>query len=216
MKEDLSKINKAVSEYVSRFAKVDEKLFNFGVELGRLLERHNIAEYRLPFFVEQEAAKNLAQTKQALIEKARKLLLGIVIKAYKAELEENGAISIDASYSGRRDEHLSDTIVSRYSFKHTGTQQHNVGGDFTLTFLLQGKLQEIFQRHSVSPQFEVSIHNNSGDDDETLYEAEDVDSAFYGLNIHLNGRTTELSVEQLETFLDDFSKNLLFAVIKGS
>jgi hypothetical protein len=216
MKEDLSKINKAFSEYVSRFAKVDETLFNFGVELGRLLERHNIAEHRLPFFVEQEAAKNLAQTKQALIEKARELLLGIVIKAYKAELEENGAISIDASYSGRRDEHLSDTIVRRYSFKHTGTQQHNVGGDFTLTFLLQGKLQEIFQRHSVSPQFEVSANNNSGEDDETLYEPEDVDSAFYGLNIHLNGHTTELSVEQLEAFLDDFSKNLLFAVIKGS
>jgi len=215
MNEQITKLNKAVVEYADKHRTLDEKLFSIGVELGRLLEKGGISDYRLPFFVEQEAAKNLAQTKQALIERARKLLLGIVIKAYKAELEENGAISIDASYSGRREEHLSDTIVSRYSFKHTGTQQHSVGCDFTLTFLLQGKLQEIFQRHSVSPQFEISAHNNSGDDDETLYEAEDVDSAFYGLNIHLNGHTTELSVEQLETFLDDFSKNLLFAVIKG-
>jgi hypothetical protein len=217
MKDDLNKLNDEVSQYIRRLSKVDEKLFNYGVELGRLLEKNNIADYRLPIFVEQEVAKNLAQKKQAVIEKARKLLMGIVINAYKAELDENGAISIDASrHSARNETHLSDEIVSRYSLKHTGTQQHNTGGDFTLTFLLLGKLQEIFQRHSISPQFEVSANNNSGEEDETLYEPEDIESAFYSLNIGVNSYNTDLSVEQLEAFVDDLNKYLLFAVIKGS
>jgi hypothetical protein len=216
MNEQITKLNKAVAEYADKHRTLDEKLFNLGVELGRLLEKDKITDYRLPFFVEQEAAKNLAQTKQTLIDKAENILLDIVIKAYKAELKENGAISIDASYNGRRDEQLSDAIVSRYSIKHTGTQQHSVGGDFTLTFLLQGKLQEIFQRHSISQQVEVSVSNSSGDEDENFYEPDEIDSAFRSVNIHQNGRTTHLSVEQLEAFVNDFSKNLLFAVIKGS
>ena len=85
-----------------------------------------------------------------------------------------------------------------------------------MTFLLQGKLQEIFQRHSISQQVEVSVSNSSGDEDENFYEPDEIDSAFRSVNIHQNGRTTHLSVEQLEAFVNDFSKNLLFAVIKGS
>lgn len=216
MNEQITKLNKAVVEYSDKHRTLDEKLFNLGVELGRLLEKSNITDYRLPFFVEQEDAENVAQEKGKLIRQAEKLLLDIVKKAYKAELDETGAISIDASYNGRRETHLSDDIVNRFFVKHTQTEQYQSGQDFTLTFILQGKLQEIFQRHSVSPQFEITVSNNSGEEDETLYDADDIDHQLYGINIKQHAQTTTLSVEQLKAFVDDLEKNLLFLLIKGS
>lgn len=216
MNEPITKLNKAVAEYANNHRTLDEKLFNLGVELGRMLEKNNIAEYRLPFFVEQEDAKSLAQIKQALIEKAEKLLLDIVKSAYKAELDLSGAITIDASYYGSRNEHLSEDVVNNFFVKHTNTEQYQSGQDFTLTFLLQGKLQEIFKRHSVSPQFEITVSNNSGEEDETLYDADDIDHQLYRININQHAHTTTLSVEQLKAFVDDLEKNLLFLIIKRS
>lgn len=216
MTDDITKLNKAVVEYADKHRTLDEKLFNLGVELGRLLEKDNIAEYRLPFFVEQENAENIAQEKGKLIRQAEKRLLDLVKKAYKAELDESGAITIDAGYNGRKESHLSDDIVNQFLVKHTHTEQYQSGQDFTLTFLLQGKLQEIFQRHSVSPQFEITVSNNSGEEDETLYDADDIDHQLYRLNIKQHAQTTRLSVEQLKAFVDDLEKNLLFLLIKGS
>ena len=112
--------------------------------------------------------------------------------------------------------HLSEDIVSRFFVKRTHTEQYHSGQDFTLTFLLQGKLQEIFQRHSVSPQFEITVSNNGGEEDETLYDAEDIDHTFYRINIKQHAQTTRLSIEQLQSFVEDLEANLLFLLIKGS
>jgi len=216
MNDDLNKINEAVVKYADKHRTLDEKLFNLGVELGRLLEKDGISDYRLPFFVEQEDAENVAQEKGKLIRQAEKLLLDIVKKAYKAELDETGAITIDASYNGRRKTHLSDDIVNQFLVKQTQTEQYQSGQDFTLTFILQGKLQEIFQRHSISPQFEITVSNNGGEEDETLYDADDIDHQLYRINIKQHAQATTLSVEQLKAFVDDLEKNVLFLLIKGS
>jgi len=216
MDDILKNINDAVKSYIGSNKKADEKLFNFGIELGRQLERAGIADYRLDFFVEQENAENVAQTKAALIFKAETLILGVVKRTYKAQMELSGAITIDASYSGRREEHLSEDIVNRFFVKHTHTEQYHSGQDFKLTFLLQGKLLEIFQHHSVSPQLEITVSNNGGEEDETLYDAEDIDQQLYRINIKQHAQTTRLSVEQLTAFVEDLEKNLMFLLIKGS
>ena len=192
MNNNLNLIDHTVRDYANKHRTLDEKLFNLGVELGRLLEKDGISDYRLPFFVEQEDAENVAQEKGKLIRQAEKLLLDIVKKAYKAELDETGAITIDASYNGRRETHLSDGIVNQFLVKHTQTEQYQSGQDFTLTFILQGKLQEIFQRHSISPQFEITVSNNGGEEDETLYDADDIDHQLYRINIKQHAQTTTL------------------------
>ena len=56
MSDKLKALNEAVSQYAQKQRTLDEKLFNLGVELGRQLEKDGIADYRLPFFVEQENA----------------------------------------------------------------------------------------------------------------------------------------------------------------
>jgi hypothetical protein len=216
MSDKLKRHNDAVNQYAQKHRTLDEKLFNLGVELGRQLEKDNITDYRLPFFIEQENTENIAQTKATLIHKAEKLLLGVVKKAYKAQMDVSGAITIDASYSGRNDTHLSEDIVNRFFVKHTHTEQYHSGQDFTLTFLLQGNLLDIFQRHSVSPQVEITVSNNGGEEDETLYDAEDIDHQFFRINIKQHAQTTRLSVEELTAFVEDLEKNLMFLLIKGS
>jgi hypothetical protein len=54
MNNNLNLIDHTVRDYANKHRTLDEKLFNLGVELGRLLEKDGISDYRLPFFVEQE------------------------------------------------------------------------------------------------------------------------------------------------------------------
>ncbi len=216
MNKDIVQIDEMLRHYGDKVRTVDEQLFNLGVKLGRQLERDGLADYRPPFFVEQENAENIAQTKAALIRKAEALILGVVKRAYKAEMDVSGAITIDASYSGRNDTNLSEDIVNRFFVKHTHTEQYHSGQDFTLTFLLQGNLLDIFQRHSVSPQVEITVSNNGGEEDETLYDAEDIDHQFFRINIKQHAHTTRLSVEELTAFVEDLEKNLMFLLIKSS
>ena len=216
MNKEISKINDFLIEHAKRKQEINEELFNLGVKLGRQLERDGVTDYRLPFFVEFENAESVKKKKTALISKAEKLILDVVKKAYKAEMDVSGAITIDASYSGRNDTHLCEDIVNRFFVKHTHTEQYHSGQDFTLTFLLQGNLLDIFQRHSVSPQVEITVSNNGGEEDETLYDAEDIDHQFFSINIEQHAHTTRLSVEELTAFVEDLEKNLIFLLIKGS
>lgn len=46
MDKELKEFNEILKKYVGEFRKADESLFNYGVELGRILEKNNIKEHR--------------------------------------------------------------------------------------------------------------------------------------------------------------------------
>jgi len=215
MEEDLSKINKVVSEHVGDFRQSErvEKTFNFGVELGRLLERNSVASYRLPFFIESEKLHKVIKDKEALIQKAEKLLLRLVVMAYKAEIELNGSVSIISGLGGS-DLHLSESIREQYLLQHVSTTQDYAGAEFDVTLVPLANLQEVFQRHSIPSDLLVFVSNSDGEDEAEFYEPSDIDNCFRKLHIHLVAEDGKLSVEQLEALVYDLGEKLLFLLMK--
>lgn len=216
MNKQIEEINRLVKEHIGQYRKADERLFELGVELGRLLAKSSIDNYRLPFFIEQKNFENQAKQKEVLIKKAEALILKIVLNAYKAELANGNGIYIEPkSYSGRSG-HLSEDTISKFGIVHTGTEQNGDGGDFKLKFCLQGLLSEIFQRHKVPPSVSVSVSNPTGEDNDAIYEVEELEANFYSLRLSIFHQNTILTVDQLQIFLNDLEKNMLFTLIKGN
>jgi hypothetical protein len=208
MNKRLEELNKLLSEYVGKNKRADERLFQIGVELGRELQRLEIENYRLPFFENQSQSVNAEKAKRGYIDKLNVKALSQVAKAVRAHIQEYGALTFNASYHRSDDEKLDDDIGLRHGIKHTRTSQSQVGGDIELYFSFVGKLAEHFTKNNVSPQFEVTLYNSSGEDYETVDEVDDEFYPFGNAHCGLNLLNESQSVEFVKGFCEDFDKHL--------
>jgi hypothetical protein len=214
MDKKLLEIDELVKKHIGPHKMGDEKLFELGVELGRYLAESKISNYRLPFFVEQEVSKSQSEQKRELIDKAESLLLKILLNAYKAQLAEGNGIVIETNRFGVGTSSFTEDITKKFGIIHTRTDQDSIGGDFELSFHLQGDLNKIFRRHNIPPTFTVSVSNNNGEDSDSIYDEKSLEDQFYSLRLDMHYQNISQTVEQLEEFLKDFEKNILFLLIK--
>lgn len=209
MNERIEKLNRLVDEHVGANKRADEKLFQLGVELGRELQKLGIEKYRLPFFETQSQSVNAEKAKRDYIKQLNEKISNQVRKTVHAHIEEYGALTFDASYRRSDQEKLDDAIGARFGIKHTRTSQTQVGGDFEVYFTFVGKLAELFTNNNVSPQFEVTLYNSSGEDNETLYEYDENSDPFGRVYCGLSAIDERQSVEFVKSFCEDFDKCLL-------
>lgn len=209
MNERIEELNRLVDEHVGANKRADEKLFQLGVELGRELQKLGIEKYRLPFFETQSQSVNAEKAKRDYIKQLNEKISNQVRKAVHAHIEEYGALTFDASYRRSDQEKLDDAIGARFGIKHTRTSQTQVGGDFEVYFTFVGKLAELFTNNNVSPQFEVTLYNSSGEDNETLYEYDEDSDPFGRVYCGLSAIDERQSVEFVKSFCEDFDKCLL-------
>lgn len=209
MNERIEELNKLVCEHVGANKRADEKLFQLGVELGRELQKLGVETYRLPFFANQSQSVNVEKTKREYIKQLNLKVLNQVTKAVRAHIDQYGDFTVGARNRRTSYEKLDDVIGERYGIKHTRTSQAEDGGDIELHFSFVGKLAEYFVANNVSPNFEVTLENSSGEDSETVYEIDEENNPFRGAYCGLNAQDGRQSVEFVKKFCEDVERQIL-------
>lgn len=209
MNKRLEEINKLVSEHVGENNRADEKLFELGVELGRELQRLEIANFRLPYFDSQSQSVSAEKEKRSHIKKLNTVITSQVIKAMRAHIDEYGSIQFNASYHRSAHDKLDDGIAQRYGIRNTRTSQVNVGGDFEIHFTFVGKLLKYFTDNKLSPEFNVTLYNSCGEDNESVDEVDEEGYPFGASSCGLYAHIPSQSVEFVKNFCDGFEQQLL-------
>lgn len=205
MESELNVINKMIKEYVQDCGKVDEKVFNIGVALGRLLERNNFDNHRLSFFSEQEQKNNDIQIRFKRLLSVHKIIEKIIVLAHVEQVRKTRQINyINGGHS--KNNPLSSELEEKYNITYKGIDVEDGNQDFDITFELNGKLKEIFQKHNVGAKFVINLCNSSGENSELINSVHKAETSFYGTTMYSIPTIEELTVEQAETFAVDVEK----------
>lgn len=205
MTAEFEKLNKKIKKHIGEYGRADEKVFNFGIELGRLLEKNKIKEHRLEFFIEQENNENQTEAKRERINSVNKIIGNLIGWAHKEQFSKSGSIHYETSWRSSNNP-LSEEIEKKYHIKYTRINQNNVGGDFDIYFLLNGKLKDIFEKHKVGIEVETTLSNSSGEEDEYITNEDDAENSFYGTQISLYAHQENKSVAEIDAFAIDVEK----------
>ena len=191
----------------------DEKLFNLGVELGRLLAEHNIASHRPAPFIEFESQKDIQASKNKQIQRANKAISFLIRNALAEQIEQHGEFCFDSNTSTFGCEKIEESIVAKFFVQIDRTTQREHGGSFEAEFILSGQLEPIFNKYGIDLYARADVENTTGAEEETIYNADDVDKIF-GVSLRLNGHTTDLDELQLGTFADELEKITSWLTLK--
>ncbi len=202
MDKELKEFNEILKKYVGEFRKADESLFNYGVELGRILEKNNIKEHRPNFFVEQEEAVNQVASKQSRIDSVNKIIKNMIGLAHKEQVKTCGSIYYDTGYSSENYP-LNKDIENKYNITYSRINQERVDGDFDVYFIFNGKLKDIFELHKVGIQVELTLSNSSGEKDECITSEDDAESCFRGARISLYAHNETKGIAEVDAFATD-------------
>lgn len=205
MDKELKQLNKEIEMYVGNMKKADEKIFNFGVRLGRILEKNNTEDYRLNFFVEQENKENELDSKRLRLDSVNKIIKSIIKLAHKEQIREYGSIHYEAGWRASNAP-LDLDIEKKYNISYSKINQTNVGGDFDVYFILNGQLKALFEKHKVGIQVETSLNNSSGEEDEYIVSEDDADTCFYSTRISLYPHHQDKTLEEVDAFAKDVEK----------
>jgi hypothetical protein len=205
MKTDIDKLNKKIKKHVGEYGKADEVLFNIGIELGRILQKNDIKELRLDFFVQQENEHNQTEAKRNRIDSVNKIIQNIIGWAHKEQFNKTGTIHYESGWRADN-KPLSEEVESKFNITYSRINQNNVGGDFDIYFMLNGKLKEIFEKHKVGIQVETTLGNSSGEEDEYLTSEDDAENSFYSTHISLYPHHDNKTVEEIDAFATDVEK----------
>lgn len=205
MNNAIKNLNKKIREHTVETGKADETLFNFGVELGRLIEKNNIDSCRLDFFIEQEKELNLYESKRLRIDSINKIMRILIVKAHQEQYRTNRTIHYRTGWSNENTP-LKKDIEHKYNISYSSIDQENVGGDFVIYFKLNGQLKDIFVEHKVGTRVEINLSNSSGEDHEYIASEEDSENDFYGTCISLSPHDTDKSEFEIDAFANDVEK----------
>ncbi len=205
MDKELKEFNQILKKYVGEFRKADEKLFNYGVELGRILEKNNIKEHRPNFFVEQEEAVNQIASKQSRIHSVNKIITKMIGLAHKEQVKTCGSSYYDTGY-GADNHPLNKDIENKYNITYSRINQERVDADFDVQFIFNGKLKDIFEMHKVDIEVELMLSNSSGEKDECITREDDAESCFYDAHISLYAHDETKGIAEVDAFATDVEK----------
>jgi hypothetical protein len=212
MCEELDALNDKLKE-IAGYGKLDERIFNIGIELGRVLERTKVENYRPPFFVAQEEMLNVREEKAKRIEAVNELIHKLICWAHKEQIREHSGIQYETGWRAANSP-FSDEVKTKYCIQYSRIDQVNVGGDFDIYFTATGKLKAIFDKHKINPQIETTLSNGSGEEDEYIASEENAEQSLYGSRISINSHNEQLSLAQINSFADEIEKYFTFFVLK--
>ncbi len=203
MNSDLDKFDAKLSEHFSTTNRYDEKLFNLGVQLGRILEKNNLEDYRPKVFIEFENSENIYSLKLAEYRRIDSALEFLLRNALAKQIEEYGPFTFDNnSWSSSRDA-IADEIVNEFYVQVGRTTQQEHGGSFEVDLVFSGQVAEIFAKHEISSHGRADVDNSTGDEHETIYDPDDVKKVFgVSVNLHLGSH----SEEQLKEIAGELEK----------
>lgn len=205
MNVEIEAIEKKLEQHFKATQRYDEKLFNLGVEMGRLLEKQGISTHRPNVFVEFEDKQNAYTLKANEIERAEKAIAFLLRNAVAEQVENFSPFCFDSNAYSSTCEKLDDAIAEKYGIQISKTSQREHGGSFQVDITAVGQVADILKNHSVGTHITAELDNSTGDEHETIYRADNVDRFFY-VSLPINGHYTQLDAKQLAALADDLEK----------
>ncbi len=211
----IDEINKKLENIlsVSSWQLDREDLFNLGVELGRELEKLKINEYVSPVWESINNKNEHDEKVRRACEKIENFIATLVKQSVKRHIEETGSWSISKD-GGYRLEKFDDEIVKQYNIQVLNCSMETYGGEFTVSFSVEGEMLKLFEKFNIYEQFTVRIYNDTGEEDQTVYDVSDVNEYIDSVSLVIRERN-EWALERFDECLNEISKPYLFLLIKG-
>jgi len=212
MTDNFKKIEDELKKLTDGYHPDIELIFNIGVKLGRQLQEKNLTDIRLPFFVEKEELENLVDSVRKTQREIADLILNQVHDAINETIEEEGSWTVGVGSYYRGDGVLSEEIVKKYHVQFQSISQPQTNGDFETTFSVQGKLAEVFNEFEYSPTIQITLDNESGEDNATLDSKRDVKN-LYSPTLMIYVKPNKEELDKLKKFKEALVKKLMFQII---
>lgn len=207
MNTDIKRIEELLEDMTRRGSTIDEAVFNLGIELGRILEKKKIQMHRPSLFVKAEQDRDAYKKKAKQIQRAEKVVEFLVKNAVAEQVEIFGPFCFDSDTNNC--EKLDLSIVEKYGVQIVGTNQIEHGGSFEAEFILTGQVADTLNVFKIDSYARADVDNSSGDEHETIYNADDVDKIF-GVKLRINGHHTNLNEVELAMLADGLEKMKLW------
>jgi len=215
MENNLSKIEEELKLHYKNFGTDIEAIFNVGVKIGRELELNKLPDYRLDFFKNLEDLSNIQEKIRALKKEVANLILQQIQNAVKEIISDGSSWTVGVTSYYRNDGKFSDEIVKKYCVNFLSAEQPQTHGHFDTHFEVTGRLGNTFEKYGYSNRIDVTLDNDSGEDNISIYNEDDVES-FYSPSVNFHVEQTQEGLENLIKFKESIFKNLMFQIIDKS
>ena len=191
-----------------------EDIFNLGVQLGRHLEKEQIADVRLSYFAEFDEKTQLRSEFGQLHKSVCDWLERLVRMSIKEQISESKfrdwSIGFNRLYgnNGEFDASIVDKRCVQFKSVRRGEGEH-----FIAFFEVQGKLKNLFDKHNQPTEFEIIVDNDDGDDYVSISKEEQIDS-LYGCMISYNCELNREGIDSYSKFVNELEKSLLLILLQ--
>ena len=215
MKNNLTKIEEELKLHYKKFGTDLEAIFNVGVKIGRELEINKLPDYRLDFFKNLEDLSNIQEKIRTTKRDVADLILKQIHNAIKEIISDGSSWTVGVGSYYRNDGKFSEDIVNKYCVKFLSAEQPQTHGHFDTYFEITGRLANTFEKYEYNNRIEVTLDNESGEDNVSIYDESDIDN-LYSPNLNFYTDETQEELDKLIKFKNSIIKNLMFQIIDGS
>lgn len=212
MTNKLKLIEAELAKVLDEYGPDIEEIFNIGVKIGRELESTNLPDYRLDIFIKKEERENLREAIRKTRREIADLILNQVHAAIKEIIEEGDSWEVGVSSYYRNDGKFSEEIVNKYFVQFDSIQQRQTNGSFETYFSVKGKLEETFKRFEYGTTVEITLDNDSGEDNTSINREHDIQN-LYSPSLMFGVEESIEGLEKLKKFKEAIVKNLMFQII---
>jgi hypothetical protein len=211
----LMALEKELESLFPKFGQADERsLFEIGIKFGRQLEQLGIQNYESKYWQQQKQEQMLDQQIREKEDQVENIIAQLVRLSVKELIRETGSWTIAKRNSGYGAlEQFSDETIEKYQIRVLSVDMESYGGDFEIRYELVGELCEKFKKYNVYEQFTSLVYNENGEEEQSIYDVEDVDTYIDRLTVHVRN-SNEWSLEQYDVFISDISKPFLFLLLQ--
>jgi hypothetical protein len=208
-------LEKELESLFPKFGHADERsLFEIGIKFGRQLEKLGIEKYECDYWKKIQQEQILEQQIRKKEDQVENFIAQLVRLSVKELIRETGSWTIAKRNSGYGAlEQFSDETIAKYQIRVLSIDMESYGGDFEIRYELVGELGEKFKKYNVYEQFTSLVYNENGEEEQSIYDVEDVDAYIGRLTVHVRN-SNEWALEQYDVFFNDISKPFLFLLLQ--
>lgn len=223
MAKTLKQIDAEISKLIASREYSDEDIFNFGVQIGKLMQATGTTDFRPSIFIEQdernkkyEADKAHRETYAPLIDRIDKFVDDLMRQAVKEHVKKHWCWTSNKSDYRYTDGLIDDEISKKYCIQFVETKKDWNNDSYSFKFEFIGKLKEFLQSKSLPINFNVHYSNygtdrkNESIDDRDAIADMSVDYIGFMQSLY------DLELAEVEKFWVDLHKPFLFLMMKNS
>ncbi len=213
MNKEIDDICKRLEEYCKKHFRYDEELFNLGIELGRLLEKNKITKFRPTVFVDFENKMNAYDILGKEFNRIESVIEFLLHMSIKRHIEKNGEFEFS---KGITCDKFDEENVSKFCLQLRKVTQQEYGGSFEAEFELTNDVLDLLKKYGINEYVRCDIENTTGDEYETIYDADNVKHIVFGVSLHINRHDESWDIEKLREIADKLEAKQVWLALQGN